>query len=122
MFSKNELDTPEWLNEQFLQKVLKDHKSKKSVKVNKVNISTSPEAHFASIIFKIDVRYECEGTGKGERSNFILKTVPVEEGVKKDFLKNSSAFPTEMRMYEEIIPKMEAILRDKGDTRVFAPE
>lgn len=90
MFSKNELDTPEWLNEQFLQKVLKDHKSKKCVKVNKVNISTSPEAHFASIIFKIDVRYECEGTGKEERSNFILKTVPVEEGVKKDFLKSIS--------------------------------
>ncbi|XP_063709152.1 uncharacterized protein LOC134837696 [Culicoides brevitarsis] len=122
-FSKDELVPPKWLNEEFLVKVLKHHEKCDEIQVNELIISpgTAPGEHFASIMFKIDVSYEFKDTSKGH-SKFILKTLPVEEGVKMDFLKDSTAFPTEIYMYEEILPKMHALLREKGDDTVFAPE
>lgn len=121
-YSKDELIAPEWLTKDFLERVLRHYKDVEVVKVNEFHISpgTSPGEHFASIMFKIDVKYESKGIP--ERLNFIMKTVPVEEGVKKEFLKDSTAFPTEIRMYEEILPKMKDILRQIGDSTVFAPE
>uniref|UniRef100_A0A336KL31 CSON009900 protein n=1 Tax=Culicoides sonorensis TaxID=179676 RepID=A0A336KL31_CULSO len=123
-FHKDELILPEWLNKEYFENVLKSYKKCETVKIIDLITSpgTAPGEHFASIMFRVNLTYQCDVNENEEQSKFILKTVPIEEGVKMDFLKDSTAFPTEMRMYGEILPKMQKLLHDVGDTTIFAPE
>ncbi|XP_063709153.1 uncharacterized protein LOC134837697 [Culicoides brevitarsis] len=114
--------TPQWLDEEFLEKVLKYHEKCEEIKITELKVNpASILNNLASIIFKIDVSYEIKNHSK-VHSNFILKTIPEEKDIKLDFQKYNTAFPTEMFIYEKILPKMHELLRAKNDDTVFAPE
>lgn len=70
--------------------------------------------HYASVMFKIIVTYGSRGRIESER-RFILKTVPEADGPKKDLLENLPAFKNEISMYTQILPAMEAILKEHGE-------
>ncbi|TDG48823.1 hypothetical protein AWZ03_004726 [Drosophila navojoa] len=76
--------------------------------------------HYASIMFRANVSYTCTG-GKQSKS-LIIKTMPDEEGHKKEMLSGSHLFETEIGMYTKVLPRFEQILREAGDnTRLCAP-
>ncbi|KAH8310925.1 hypothetical protein KR044_003493 [Drosophila immigrans] len=114
-FNADELEAPEWLNAEFFRDVLSNHLKEPQLKVLDVVISpASPKGdHYASVMFRSKVEYQI-GKGKFSKS-LIIKTMPEQEGHKKEMLNNSRIFETEIGMYTKALPKFEEILRQSGE-------
>lgn len=78
--------------------------------------------HYASIMFRCKVSYNCVNSKEGKQKSLILKTLPTEEGPKRDMLKESSLFETEIAMYSETLPEIEKILAEYGEPTKLAAE
>ncbi|XP_033165110.1 uncharacterized protein LOC117144174 [Drosophila mauritiana] len=114
-FNDDELTPPEWLNVQFMTRVLSGYEKDSNLKVT--NLSFTPASakgdHYASIMFRAKVEYTAQ---KGNfTKSLIIKTMIVEEGVKKDMFKDSPLFTTEIGMYTKVLPEWERILRRAKD-------
>lgn len=123
-FNKDELNPPEWLTNEFFEKALKHFfKQDQIIEIKSLDITpaTTAEEHFASIMFKAEIIFDTPKKS-ANKSFLILKTVPTEEGVKMDFMKDSCAFRTEMGMYEKVLPEMEKILSEAGIHTTIAPK
>lgn len=114
-FHDDELNPPEWLNVQFMTQVLRGYEKDSNLKV--INLSFTPASakgdHYASIMFRARVEYTAQN-GNFTKS-LIIKTMIVEEGIKKDMFKDSPLFTTEIGMYTKVLPEWERILRRAKD-------
>ncbi|EDW84841.2 uncharacterized protein Dwil_GK12930 [Drosophila willistoni] len=121
-FNADELEAPEWLNSQFITEVLSKYQNETQLEVLDLRISPASAKgdHYASVMFRASVEYK---TGKGKFSkSLIVKTMPEQEGAKKDLLGDSHIFKTEIGMYTEVLPKFEKILQEVGDkTKLYVP-
>ncbi|XP_063706889.1 uncharacterized protein LOC134835833 [Culicoides brevitarsis] len=123
-FNTDELVPPQWMDKAFFERALGSfcHDNGVIVKNFESKPATKVGDHFASIMFRVMIEYDSPKYKKiGERMSVILKTVPVMEGVKADFLKDSSAFRTEMQMYGKVLPEMERVLAASGDNTILGP-
>lgn len=123
-YSKDELHPPEWLNEAFFQTAVRSYAKDDSIEVTKLTLrpGTKPGEHYASVMFRAEVTYDSKANQtSGNILQLILKTMPLEEGAKMDLLKETTAFKTEMRMYEEVLPCMERHLAAIGDKTTISP-
>ncbi|XP_060648753.1 uncharacterized protein LOC132786275 [Drosophila nasuta] len=111
-YNADELVAPEWLNEHFFKDVLTHDHNDPNVKVIdfKISPATAKGDHYASIMFRAEIEYSI-GDEKLSKP-IIIKTMPEH---KKEFLGEAKFFPTEIAMYTEVLPKLEAILREAGD-------
>lgn len=76
--------------------------------------------HYASVMFRCKISYTCAGSKK--QKSLILKTLPTEDGPKREMLKESKLFETEIGMYSEALPKIEKILEECGEPTKLAAE
>ncbi|KAH8363264.1 hypothetical protein KR084_007665 [Drosophila pseudotakahashii] len=118
-FNADELQAPAWLNAQFIAGILSAYEK---VDLNVTDLQISPASaqgdHYASVMFRTKVEYT---TAKGKFSKpLIIKTMPEEEGHKKDTLAESHLFETEIGAYCHALPEFERILQEAGDnTKLF---
>ncbi|XP_063710076.1 uncharacterized protein LOC134838469 [Culicoides brevitarsis] len=121
-YSRDELNPPAWLNDDFFQSAVRSFKQDETITVKNLVLrpGTKPGEHYASIMFRAEVTFDSKSS-KNEKIMLILKTMPIEEGAKMDLLKETTAFSTETRMYEEILPEMERILKKIGDETRIGP-
>ncbi|XP_034488272.1 uncharacterized protein LOC117792307 isoform X2 [Drosophila innubila] len=121
-FNADELEAPDWLSAQFFAEVLSRHEKAPDLKVIEVKMSPASAKgdHYASVMFRGNITYT---TSKGKFSkSLIVKTMPEEDGHKKEMLGDSKIFETEIGMYTKVLPKFEEILREAGDeTRLYVP-
>ncbi|XP_017104273.2 uncharacterized protein [Drosophila bipectinata] len=121
-FNEDELEAPSWLNAQFVGGILAAYKNSSELKVTdlKITPATAQGDHYASVMFRATAEYS---TSKGKFSKaLIIKTMPEQEGHKKDMLADSHLFETEIGMYCQVLPEFERILTEAGDTtKLFAP-
>lgn len=115
------MHAPEWMDNAFFEKVLKqsENDSGLTVSENKIIPGTKPGDHFASIIFRVTVSYTSRG--KDHEVSLIIKTIPEQEGLKRDLLKGGEIFETETTMYQTVIPEMIQLLRSVGDNTELGP-
>ena len=71
--------------------------------------------HYASIMFRCKVSYKFDRTASAIEKSLIIKTVPLEDGQKRQMLMETKAFETEINMYTQTLPKIEKILADCGE-------
>lgn len=76
--------------------------------------------HYASIMFRCKVSYRFDKSASTLEKSMIIKTLPLEEGHKRDLLMESKAFETEISMYTKTLPKIEQILADCGEPTKLA--
>uniref|UniRef100_A0A1L8DYK0 Putative ecdysteroid kinase n=1 Tax=Nyssomyia neivai TaxID=330878 RepID=A0A1L8DYK0_9DIPT len=121
-YSEDEIIPPDFLNQDFFEKVLQQSENDKLLKITNLNLvpGTKPGDHFASIMFKAIISYTSKGKEIAERS-LVIKTVPVEDGLKKDMLQDMPIFDREIDMYTKILPEMKLIMESINDKEEFAP-
>ncbi|KAM7360985.1 uncharacterized protein ACRADG_009021 isoform 2-T2 [Cochliomyia hominivorax] len=73
-------------------------------------------------MFRLKVSYTSDRSSETKEKSLILKTLPDEEGFKRDLLKESKLFETEISMYSEALPNIEKILTDCGEPTKLAAE
>ncbi|XP_017052659.1 uncharacterized protein LOC108095866 [Drosophila ficusphila] len=115
-FNDDELVPPEWLNSEFIAHVMGSHDGEPVTEVTDLTFSPASAKgdHYASIMFRAKVRYSNQ---KGEfQKSLIIKTMPEEEGHKKELIGGSPIFETEVGMYTKVLPEFERILRQAGDS------
>ncbi|XP_037942826.1 uncharacterized protein LOC119675691 [Teleopsis dalmanni] len=120
-FNDDELVAPKWLNNDFLKEVIQSYEKNKDVKVTnfKLTPGTVKGDHFASVMFRAHVDYKLRHSRYSK--SVIIKTMPEVQGLKKEMLENSHIFETEIKMYTEILPKLESVLRSIGDDTKIGP-
>ncbi|ALC47126.1 maker223 [Drosophila busckii] len=111
----DELEAPAWINTEFFQNVLAQHLNEPDIEVKKLTISPASVKgdHYASVMFRTTLEYTTR-LGSFSKS-LIIKTLPEQEGHKKELLGDSHIFATEIAMYTKILPMFEQILRQAGD-------
>ncbi|XP_063697375.1 uncharacterized protein LOC134828361 [Culicoides brevitarsis] len=97
---------PSWMDKNYFEDVLRHFKNNETLKITNYELKPASKAGdgFASSIFRVI----CQ-TGDEEIS-LIVKTVPIEEGLKRSMINHERAYETEIKMYAEILPEMEKIL------------
>ncbi|XP_058822379.1 uncharacterized protein LOC131683970 [Topomyia yanbarensis] len=120
-FNKDEMHAPCWLNEGFFEKVLKQSENDAALTVAACKIipGTRPGDHFASIIFRANVTYKSRG--KASEVSLVIKTIPEDDGLKRDLLKDGVIFETETIMYTTVVPEMHRLFRSVGDDTELGP-
>lgn len=120
-FNKDEMHAPKWMDSAFFEKVLKHSENDASLAVSdsKIVPGTKPGDHFASIIFRAAVSFKSRG--KDQDVSLIIKTIPEQEGMKRDILKDGEIFETETIMYQTVVPEMKRLLQSAGDDTEFGP-
>lgn len=78
--------------------------------------------HYASIMFRCRVNYRFAQNASPVKRSLIIKTLPMEEGMKREMLMESKLFETEIAMYSEMLPKIEKILADCGEPTKLCAE
>ncbi|XP_052846969.1 uncharacterized protein LOC128258956 [Drosophila gunungcola] len=121
-FNDDELEAPSWLNAQFIGDVLRTYEKAPELTVTdlKITPASAQGDHYASVMFRTTAKYT---TSKGVFSKpLIIKTMPEQEGHKKDMLAESHLFSTEIGAYTKALPEFERILLAAGDdTKLYVP-
>ncbi|XP_013109141.2 uncharacterized protein LOC106088264 [Stomoxys calcitrans] len=118
LYNADELTAPSWIDGEFLQKVLGQYENKGDVEILSYDMSPASMKgdHYASIMFRCKVNYRQTNTGRRIlKKSLIIKTLPVEDGHKREMLMQSKLFETEIDMYAETLPKIEKILAGCGE-------
>ncbi|KAL5291260.1 hypothetical protein ACFFRR_010582 [Megaselia abdita] len=115
-YNDDELHAPEWMNKEFFEKILRETDNDDSIKVQEVQMKpgSAKGDHYGSIMFRAIINYECKNS-KNQEKSLIVKTMPFVDGPKKEMLQGMNIFDIEIKMYNEIIPKFQKILKDSGD-------
>lgn len=123
-YNTDELEPPTWMDKQFFERALRSYVHDNGVLVK--NFESKPATkvgdHFASIMFRVKIEYDSPKYKKtSEKIQVIVKTMPITEGMKAEFLKDSPAFKIETKMYAKVLPEMERVLRNAGDNILLGP-
>ncbi|XP_061392905.1 uncharacterized protein LOC133328351 [Musca vetustissima] len=124
IYNTDELVPPPWINKEFLEKVLTQYENNVDAEV--VEFTLSPASmkgdHYASIMFRCKVQYRFDRNASVKEKSMIIKTLPMEEGPKREMLMESCLFETEISMYSETLPKIEKILAECGEPTKLSAE
>ncbi|XP_043283582.1 uncharacterized protein [Venturia canescens] len=111
-------DVPDWLNPEFVLKVLKKAENDKSIEIKEMamNPATAKGDNYTSQMVRISLEYS--GTKDGqkydEKKTIIVKIAPYTEGVHKDLVEKVGLFDTEIKMMETTLKKMNELTKKLG--------
>ncbi|XP_054726334.1 uncharacterized protein LOC129236139 [Anastrepha obliqua] len=120
-FNEDELVPPEWLDNTFFQKVVRNIEECNGVpKIYDLLIrpATQKGDHYASVMFRAHFKYTCNNS-KVKEQIVVIKTVPAQHSAKYQHLNDSHFFANEALIYSEVIPQFEAIWRHYGENIKF---
>lgn len=124
MGSDELIKSPEWMNIEFLEKILKQSQKddKIQVKTFQVKPASTVHQHLASVMYRVLVTYSGKLNNNSEIS-LIIKSKPFLDGFKKDLFSNDNIiFEVETKMYSEILPEMQNLINVSEDKSVLAPK
>ncbi|TMW48119.1 hypothetical protein DOY81_006792 [Sarcophaga bullata] len=124
IYNEDELVPPTWINQEFLQKVLKEYENNETVQIDELIVTPASVKgdHYGSIMFRSKVAYTLEDTKENKIKSLIIKTLPEEECFKRELLNESGVFETEISMFSETLPLIEKILNNCGEPTKLAAE
>uniref|UniRef100_A0A1L8DYJ3 Putative ecdysteroid kinase n=1 Tax=Nyssomyia neivai TaxID=330878 RepID=A0A1L8DYJ3_9DIPT len=118
------LNPPDWLNQDYLEKALANYEHDKTLKITDCSIvpATKPGDNFASVVFRAHITFTSKKyQAPGEKLSYIIKVKPFLEGMKKDMMGDVPFFETEIKMYTSVLPEMQRLLSQTGDSDIIAP-
>lgn len=78
--------------------------------------------HYASIMFRCKISFNSDSYKESKQKSIIIKTMPTEEGPKRDMLNEANLFETEIGIYTEALPKIEKVFANCGEPIKLAAE
>ncbi|KAM7361120.1 uncharacterized protein ACRADG_009981 [Cochliomyia hominivorax] len=124
LYNEDELVPPSWITKDFFEKVLQQYENNENIKISDLDLTPASMKgdHYASVMFRCKISYTTGSSEDNKQKSLILKTLPLEDGPKREMLKESKLFETEISMYAEALPTIENILEECGETTKLAAE
>lgn len=116
-------EIPESFNKTLVEKALLEYSNDPSLELIDYKIednSADISYHFSSIMFNVDIEYKTIGDGDDEVRHLsaIVKTLPdapdQSHNTNLEFVKDTTQFDTELKVYDKILPKVEPMLNGIG--------
>ncbi|XP_016980493.1 uncharacterized protein LOC108045621 [Drosophila rhopaloa] len=107
---------PVWLDEPYLERLLKDLKKDPNLKITDLEIrpATAKGDNYASVMTRVKVFYLKSGAKNPEIEYYIVKTTYENDAFSSGIFSQYQVSTTEMRMYEKILPQLTSLI---GKTR-----
>jgi Ecdysteroid kinase-like family len=120
----DEIKSPEWINNSFLQKAIQSYKKDDSIKVLDFNLNGGSSEHFCSTMFKCKIEFTSLKYPKTdpETLRVMIKAKPVDEDLKMNIVSGGPYFETEIKMYSETIPAMQKLFEASRMKVELGPE
>lgn len=118
---------PEFLDEKFFDKVIRQMEKDPNAKVSDFEISegSKPGENFASAVFRATVTFKSKYTTEYKTISVIIKTKPIlgpEMAAWTEIIEKSPFFRNEMAIYGKILPDIQSLLLSAGDKDVLSPK
>lgn len=116
-------DLPKWLTKPFLQNILRNHFVNEAIVVHHfaAKLAVDEGENYSSILLRVCVQYETAANSKAEIKLIVKATLPKENEVGA-FIGDFDCFNIEVKAYNEILPRIHALLRSIGDEALLAPK
>ncbi|XP_037817354.1 uncharacterized protein LOC119607484 [Lucilia sericata] len=118
MTTTNNNDTPEYLTKEYVERILKKYFQDITLKVLDMEIApaTAKGESFCSIMTRVKISYKIEREKVAKRVNFIVKSTYENNPYLSGVLRQYDVYNTEMQMYETVLPQLQQMLYEIGDT------
>uniref|UniRef100_W8C416 CHK kinase-like domain-containing protein n=1 Tax=Ceratitis capitata TaxID=7213 RepID=W8C416_CERCA len=110
----NNIDIPEYLNEEFFVAALEEGLREIKIAVHEISFewATKPGDNYCSRIYRVSVAYERyvvdQEQSMREQIRLIVKTIPINEDMR--FLADVGVFLKEKQTYLDILPRLEILV------------
>ncbi|XP_073819369.1 uncharacterized protein [Musca autumnalis] len=113
----DENERPQWLSDQYVEKILKKYLNENELKLQSVNVkpATAKGESFSSVINRVRALYYVPLSKEPCEISFLYKTTFENNGFLASVLEKYDVLNTEMQMYEKVLPQMQKSLWDIGD-------
>uniref|UniRef100_A0A1A9W8G1 CHK domain-containing protein n=1 Tax=Glossina brevipalpis TaxID=37001 RepID=A0A1A9W8G1_9MUSC len=112
------MTTPEWLTEQYLQKVLSIYHDKQDLKILKFNINPAlaKGENYGGNLNKVNIHYRLNNRKEVIVQNLMVKTSYENDEFIIEKLKPYDIFNREISIYEKVLPKLKLLLNEINDS------
>ncbi|KAH8311100.1 hypothetical protein KR044_004377 [Drosophila immigrans] len=110
---------PVWLTRDYVQKQLRGYYEDANLQLTELQITpaTANGENYASVMTRINVEYKDKDLAI-QKATFLVKTTFADKDPAADLLGPYGIYVREMNMYEEVLPKLAAIVKQElGDRR-----
>nr|CAD7404566.1 unnamed protein product [Timema poppensis] len=124
MATKSGYVHPEWLDEKFMERALREGEADPDIVVKHIQVkaATAVGDNYVGLMYRVYVEFVGKG-GSRDKQSFIVKALPVEQTARKLIIE-TNLFSTESTMYKKTIPDMERLLQGSNPERYrpFSPK
>lgn len=116
------LDAPEWLTEAYLQDALRKYYNDRKIRINwvKVNPALGKGENYGGVLTRVKAQFT-RSDGSAQLGHYIVKSTFEGNEFAQNTMEPYDIFNREMEIYEQVLPKLKALLREIGDTeQIFA--
>lgn len=112
MIEKNNLKVPDYMNLDFFKAVLEEGLFIINGKFSRIVFEMGSGAgdNYCSSIYRVKLVFKRTDESENEELSVIIKCIPISEATQ--FLENVGVYLIEKSMYQDIIPRMEILLKD----------
>lgn len=111
----------EWINEDYISKVIATLEKCAAITINSftINHATSKGENFAGALFRVNVKYSLN-TNESKEISLIIKT-KLDDPIVNEIMEEYNVFQRESQVYGVILEKCLELLKNFGDDTIFAP-
>ncbi|XP_039493860.1 uncharacterized protein LOC120453296 [Drosophila santomea] len=116
------LDAPEWLTESYLQDALRKYYKDQRLRINwvQVNPALGKGENYGGVLTRVKAQFT-RSDGSSQLGHYIVKSTFEGNEFAQNAMEPYDIFNREMVIYEQVLPKQKALLREIGDAeQIFA--
>uniref|UniRef100_W8B1A9 CHK kinase-like domain-containing protein n=1 Tax=Ceratitis capitata TaxID=7213 RepID=W8B1A9_CERCA len=113
---------PAWLTKEYLETVLRKYKNDGGLQIVHLDIqpASAKGNNYASVMTRLKIKMHLSNNSIVDDS-YVLKSSIESDAFSAEVIKDYDLFNTEMFMYDKVLPKLSALLKEIGDCdKIFA--
>lgn len=116
-------DSPEWLTKDYLETCLRSYYNDPKLKLVKMQAKAAlgKGENYGGVLTRVKAEFKPNGCSANKKGSYIIKTSFEGDELAIKAMEPYDIFNREIRIYEEILPKLKLLLKEIGDDeQIFA--
>lgn len=116
------LDAPKWFTQNYMENCLRKHYKDVDIRITRLDVcpALGKGENYGGVLTRATVHF-CTSRGAEKVGRYVLKTSYESDEFARKLMEPFDIFNREMTIYENVLPKLKALLAQAGDTeQLFA--